>query len=82
MLQDFRYALRSLASRPLMATVAVLSLALGIGVNTAIFSVFERMLLRRLPVPAASQIVNVISPGPKRGSRSTSDSGRVDAVFS
>ena len=82
MLQDFRYALRSLASRPLMATVAVLSLALGIGVNTAIFSVFERMLLRRLPVPAASQIVNVISPGPKPGSRSTSDSGRVDAVFS
>ena len=82
MLQDFRYALRSLASRPLVTTVAVLSLALGIGVNTAIFSVFERLLLRRLPVPAASQIVNVISPGPKPGSRSTSDSGRVEAVFS
>ncbi len=65
-----------------MATVAVLSLALGIGVNTAIFSVFERLLLRRLPVPAAGQIVNVTSPGPKPGSRSTSDSGRVDAVFS
>jgi predicted permease len=82
MLQDFRYALRSLASRPLMATVAVLSLALGIGVNTAIFSVFERLLLRRLPVPAAGQIVNVTSPGPKPGSRSTSNSGRVEAVFS
>ena len=65
-----------------MATVAVLSLALGIGVNTAIFSVFERLLLRRLPVPAAGQIVNVTSPGPKPGSRSTSDSGRVEAVFS
>jgi len=65
-----------------MATVAVLSLALGIGVNTAIFSVFERLLLRRLPVPAAGQIVNVTSPGPKPGSRSTSNSGRVEAVFS
>ncbi len=65
-----------------MTTVAVLSLALGIGVNTAIFSVFERMLLRRLQVPAADEIVNVTSPGPKPGSRSTSDSGRVEAVFS
>ncbi len=82
MLQDFRYALRSLASRPLMATVAVLSLALGIGVNTAIFSVFERLMLRQLPVPAPEEIVNVTSPGPKPGSRSTGDSGRVDAVFS
>ena len=67
MLQDFRYALRSLASRPLVTTVAVLSLALGIGVNTAIFSVFERLLLRRLPVTAPEQIVNVTSPGPKPG---------------
>ena len=65
-----------------MTTVAVLSLALGIGVNNAIFSVFERLLLRRLPVPAAGQIVNVTSPGPKPGSRSTSNSGRVEAVFS
>ena len=82
MLQDFRYALRSLASRPLVTTVAVLSLALGIGVNTAIFSVFERLLLRRLPVAAPEQIVNVTSPGPKPGSRSTGDSGGTDAVFS
>jgi putative ABC transport system permease protein len=82
MLQDFRYALRSLASRPLVTTVAVLSLALGIGVNTAIFSVFERLLLRRLPVAAPEQIVNVTSPGPKPGSRSTGDSGGIDAVFS
>ena len=82
MLQDFQYALRSLASRPLVTTVAVLSLALGIGVNTAIFSVFERMLLRRLPVPAADAIVNVTSPGPRPGSRSTGDSGRIEAIFS
>ncbi len=82
MLQDFRYALRSLASRPLVTSVAVLSLALGIGVNTAMFSVFDRLLLRRLPVPAAHQIVNVTSPGPRPGSRSTGDGGRLDAIFS
>jgi len=65
-----------------VTTVAVLSLALGIGVNTAIFSVFERLFLRRLPVAAPEEIVNVTSPGPKPGSRSTSDSGGTDAVFS
>jgi predicted permease len=59
-----------------------MSLALGIGVNTAIFSVFDRLLLRRLPTPAANEIVNVISPGPRPGSRSTGDGGRTDAVFS
>jgi predicted permease len=79
---DIRYAMRSLASHPLVTTVAVLSLALGIGVNTAIFSVFERLLLRRLPVAAPEQIVSVTSPGPKPGSRSTSDSGGIDAIFS
>jgi predicted permease len=80
--RDLRYAMRSLASRPLITSVAVLSLALGIGVNTAIFSVFDRLLLRRLPVPAPEQIVNVTSPGPRPGSNSTSDSGGSDAVFS
>jgi len=74
-LQDLRYAVRSLGRRPLVTTVAVLSLALGIGANTAIFSVFERLLLRRLPVPAAEEIVNITSPGPKPGGTSTGDSG-------
>ncbi len=82
MLQDIRYALRSLASRPLVTTVAILSLALGIGVNTAIFSVFDRLLLQRLPIPAPGEIVNVASPGPRPGSRSTSDAGDVDETFS
>jgi len=82
MLQDLRYALRSLSGRPLVTTVAVLSLALGIGVNTAMFSVFDRLLLRRLPVPAAHAIVNVTSPGPRPGSQSTGDGGRLDAIFS
>jgi len=62
MWQDVRYALRSLTRRPVVTVVAVLSLALGIGVNTAIFSVFERLLLRRLPVPVPEELVHVISP--------------------
>ena len=82
MLSDLRFAVRSLTRRPLVTTVAVVSLALGIGVNTAIFSVFDRLLLRRLPVPDAEQIVVVLSPGPRTGSRSTSDAGGTDAIFS
>jgi predicted permease len=82
MLQDLRYAIRSLKNRPLVTAGAVLSLALGIGVNTAIFSVFDRLLLQRLPVPAPNDIVNIGSPGPRPGSRSTSDAGRIDEIFS
>jgi predicted permease len=80
--QDVKYAARSLVRRPLVTTVAVLSLALGIGVNTAIFSVFERLLLRQLPVQAPHQIVNVTSPGPRPGSRSTGNAGGQDEIFS
>ena len=76
MLLDLRYAIRSLARRPLVSAVAVLSLALGIGVNATIFSVFDRLLLQRLSVPAPEQIVLVTSPGPRPGSSSTGDSGR------
>ena len=65
MLQDFRYAIRSLTRRPLVTSVAVLSLALGIGVNSAIFSLFDRLILRRLPVPSPDEIVLVTSPGPR-----------------
>jgi putative ABC transport system permease protein len=82
LLQDVRYAVRSLARRPLITSVAVLSLALGIGVNTAIFSVFERFLLRQLPVPAPQDIVHVTSPGPKPGFTSSSDGGGHAHIFS
>jgi predicted permease len=83
MLQDIRYAIRALLRRPLVTSVAVLSLALGIGVNSAIFSLFDRLILRRLAVPSPDEIVLVTSPGPKPGSRSTDDfTGGVDAIFS
>ena len=79
--QDLRHAARSLRRRPLVTAVAVLSLALGVGVNTAIFSVFDRILLQRLPVPAPEELVNLTTPGPRVGNVSTSNAGDVHTVF-
>ena len=80
--QDVRYAVRALVRRPMIAAVAVLSLAFGIGINTAIFSVFERLLLRPLPIPAPEEIVHVTSPGPKPGWTSSGDGGGHAHIFS
>ena len=80
--QDIGLATRSMARRPLVSAVVVLSLALGIGVNTAIFSVFDRVLMRRLPVLDPDAIVIVTSPGPRPGSNSVSGTGGREAVFS
>jgi len=58
MLKDLRYALRSFAKRPGFAIVAILTLALGIGVNSALFTVFNAFVWKPLPVKNPDQLVN------------------------
>lgn len=61
LLQDFRVGIRNLVGKPGFTIVAVATLALGIGANTAIFSVFNGLMYRELPVPQASQLVSLIA---------------------
>src|SRR5262245_6194468 len=69
MLNDFRYAVRSLGKSPVFTSVSVLCLALGIGANTAVFSLLDAALLRTLPVPEPDRLVIVEGlAGPGRGS--------------
>jgi predicted permease len=70
--QDLRYALRALARAPGFTLVVVATLALGIGANTAIFSLMDQVLLRRLPVHAPEQLVQLDGPGTFSG-RSMND---------
>jgi len=60
--RDVRYAIRSLRSRPAFALTVVATLALGIGANTAIFTLVDALILRPLPVPHAEQLVIVGDP--------------------
>jgi predicted permease len=64
--QDVRYALRGLRKIPGVATVVVLSLALGIGANTAIFSLIDSVMLRLLPVERSQDLVTVLMQRPGR----------------
>jgi len=65
---DVRLAVRSLGRSPLFATVAILSLALGIGANTAIFTLIDQIVLRKLPVTAPEQLVMLYQQGAHNGS--------------
>jgi len=68
LLQDFRYAARGLRQNPLFTIVAAASLAIGIGANTAIFTLLDQLLLRPLPIPAPQQLIQLELPGPRSGS--------------
>ena len=79
---NLKFAIRMLRKTPFVTAVAIVSLALGIGANAAIFSLFNQILLRPLPVPEPSQLVNLGAPGPKPGSNSCGRAGGCDWVFS
>jgi hypothetical protein len=66
MLADIRYALRGFHRSPVFALVAVLSLALGIGANTAVFNLVNAILLRTLPVPEPDRLVILALSTPDR----------------
>lgn len=80
--QNLRYAVRQLRRSPGVTAVAILSLALGIGANAAIFSLAEQTLLRPLPVREPERLINLSAPGPKPGSSTVNQAGDSDAVFS
>jgi len=75
-------AFRTLFKTPFVTGIAIVSLALGIGANAAIFSLFDQILLRPLPVPDPDQLVNLADPFPKAGSMLCSQAGSCDVVFS
>jgi len=81
-MRNLKLAVRTLARTPFITAVAVLSLGLGIGANSAIYSIFYRMVKQKLPVAGADRLVNFSSPGPKNGSSSCGQAGPCDDVFS
>src|SRR5438046_6690093 len=81
-MRKLQFALRTLLKTPSVTIIAIISLGLGIGATTAIFSIFNQMLLRPLPVREPGRLVNLSAPGPKPGSTSCNDAGDCNSVFS
>ena len=81
-MRNITLAARMLLKTPFVTAIAVLSLALGIGANAAIFSMFDQLLWHPLPVREPSRLVNLKAPGPMPGSNSCNQTGQCDEVFS
>ena len=81
-MRNLRLALRTLFKTPFVTVVAALSLALGIGANTAIFSMFDLMLRRPLPVHQPDGLVNITAPGIMNGSTSCNQAGSCQDIWS
>lgn len=81
-MRHFMLAVRMLRKTPFVTAIAVASLALGIGANAAIYSLFDQMLLRPLPVNDPGRLVNLSVPGPKPGSTNCGQAGDCEDVFS
>jgi predicted permease len=79
---NLKLAFRRLLKTPFVSLVSIVSLALGIGANAAIFSLYDQTLLRPLPVVRPSELVNLSAPGPKPGSTSCNQAGDCEQVFS
>ena len=78
---NLKHAFRTIFKSPFVSGIAILSLALGIGANSAIFSLFNEMLLKPLPVTEPRGLVNFADPGPMQGSNNCGQSGDCDEVF-
>ncbi len=76
-LSDLQHSVRMLKKSPLFTSVAIASLALGLGANTAIFSLLDQALLRPLPVQKPHELVLLTSPGVNRGSFEGDNSDRL-----
>src|SRR5687768_8014328 len=81
-MHELKFALRSLMRTPIVTSIAVLSVALGIGANVALFSIFNQTLLRPLPVHQPERLVNLVAPGPRSGSVQCGSAGTCDSTFS
>ncbi len=81
-MRSVRLAFRTLFKSPFVTVVAIISLALGIGANAAIYSLFDQLLMAPLPVHQPERLVNLAAPGPKSGSTSCNNAGDCDVIFS
>lgn len=79
--RDLRYGLRGLFAKPGFLVTVVATLALGLGVNAAIFTLFHHALMKPLPVPEAERLVNLEGPGARQGWSTSNNSGSSRAIF-